>query len=410
MTERISARAAVVATTAMSPAWLLALGAGLLTLQPLSTDLFQAALPAIGTDLNAPVARVQLMMTLFILVFGLWQLVAGPLSDRFGRRPVILAGLTVYVAASLVCMLAPSMNWLLIGRVGQALGACSCRVSARAMVRDALEPTQGARLLAAASTLLGIVTLAAPIIGSLLLTWSGWRADFAAMLLATCALLLAALARLRETLQTPNPDALRIAPMLRIYRQVLRTPAWHAYTWSAAFSYAGLFSFLSGGSFVLIRVLGLSPFACSLCFSTVVIGYTLGTLICRRAVQRLGLRRCLMVASRLQLAAALALIGLALAGVHHWAAIIGPHFLFMLAHGQLLPVAQAGSVAHFARNAGVATAAMGLAMMLVAAAVGQWLGASFNGTVYPLMLTMAASGIGTAASAWLLVRRDGDVG
>jgi DHA1 family bicyclomycin/chloramphenicol resistance-like MFS transporter len=393
----------------MSPRWLLALVAGLLALQALSTDLYQAALPAIGAGLNAPVASVQLTLTVFILVFGLWQLVAGPLSDRFGRRPVIIAGLVIYVGASLACMVAPSMFWLVAGRAGQALGACSCLVAARAMVRDALPPAAGARLLASASALLGLSSVVAPIIGGLLLNTFGWRADFAALLAAAFALLVAALARLRETHPAPDPQALRVAPLLRAYGQVLRAPAWHAYTWPASFSYAGLFSFISGGSFVLIRVLGLSPFAFSLCFSAVVAGYIVGTLICRHTVLRLGMQRCMIIASHQQLAAALALAGLALAGVQHWAAIVIPHFVFMAGHGQIQPIAQAGSIARFPRNAGAASAAMGLAMMLIAALVGQWLGASYNGTVYPLMLTMAASGLGAAISARLLVRRHGHV-
>jgi DHA1 family bicyclomycin/chloramphenicol resistance-like MFS transporter len=138
-------------------------------------------------------------------------------------------------------------------------------------------------------------------------------------------------------------------------------------------------------------------------------GYILGTVICRRTVAHIGMQRCMIRGAWLQLAAALTLGGLALAGLHHWAAIVVPHFFFLIAHGLIQPTAQAGAVAQFPRHAGVASAAMGLAMMLMAAAVGQWLGASFNGTVYPLTLTIAASGVGTALSTALLVRRHGHV-
>jgi MFS transporter, DHA1 family, multidrug resistance protein len=395
--------------TPMSRSWLLALVAGCLSMQPLSTDLYQSALPAIGTGLNAPVAGVQLTLTVFILVFGLWQLIAGPMSDRIGRRPVILFGMFAYVGASLMCMAAPSMPWLVLGRAGQALGACSCLVCARAMVRDALAPSEGARLLASAGTVLGITALIGPIIGGLLLALLGWRADFAAMLAASAVLAFAALLRLQETNHAPNVLALRIAPLARTYAAVFRAPAWHAYTWPAVFSYAGLFAFISGGSFVLVRVLGVSPFAYGLCFSFVVAGYILGTLICRRTVARFGMQACMLAGASQQLAAALALGGLALAGMQHWAAIVLPHFAYMVAHGQIQPTAQAGSVARFPRNAGAASAVMGLMMMLVAAAVGQWIGASFNGTVYPLALTMTVSGICTFVSTRLLVKRYGRI-
>jgi DHA1 family bicyclomycin/chloramphenicol resistance-like MFS transporter len=109
----------------------------------------------------------------------------------------------------------------------------------------------------------------------------------------------------------------------------------------------------------------------------------------------------------LQLAAGLAMGALALAGVHHPAALLVPHFFFVAAHGFIQPTSQAGSVARFPHSAGVATAALGLLMMLVAAAVGQWIGASFNGTVYPLALTISACSIATAVSTWALVRRHG---
>ncbi len=397
------------ARPALTPAWLLAFVACFTSLQPLSTDLYQSALPSIGNAFDASVARVQLTLTVFILVFGPWQLVAGPLSDRFGRQPIALGGILIYVAASTAAAFAPSMAWLIAARALQAVGACSCLVAARAMVRDALTPAQGARLLAASGTILGIVALVGPTLGGVLLTAFGWRATFGAMFALSAALALAALLRLKETHAAPNVHALRVVPLARAYAEVFRSPTWHAYTWPAVFSYAGLFSFISGGSFTLIRVLGVSPFDYGLCFSSVVGGYIIGTLICRRSVARHGLQWTMSRGALLQVGAGVAMAALALAGVHHAAAIVVPHFFFLIAHGQIQPVSQAGSVAHFPHSAGVATAALGLTMMLVAAAVGQWIGASFNGTVYPLTLTIAACSIGTAVSAWVLVRRHGRI-
>ncbi len=400
---------ATAAHPALSPALLLAFTAAFITLQPISTDLYQAALPSIGTAFGVPVATVQLTLTVFIAVFGTWQLVAGPLSDRYGRHPVALAGVLTYVAASALATFAASMPWLIAGRALQAIGACSCLVAARAMVRDELTPEHGARVLAASGTILGVCVVIAPIVGGLLQADFGWRATFGAMLAISSAVALASVLWLKETHRAPNPHALRAGPLARAYAQVARAPSWHAYTWPAVASYAGLFSFISGGSFVLIRVLGVAPVYYGFCFSVIVSGYIVGTLICRRRVPRPGMPWTMRRGALLQLGAGGAIAGLALAGLHHPLALLLPQFVFLIGHGLIQPVAQAGSVARFAHSAGVATAALGLVMMVVAALVGQWIGASYNGTVYPLTLTIAACGAASALATFTLVKRHGRV-
>lgn len=393
----------------LTPVLLLAFTAAFITLQPISTDLYQAALPSIGTAFGVPVADVQLTLTVFIATFGVWQLIAGPLSDRFGRYPVALGGSLTYVAASAICTFAPSLPWLIAGRALQAVGACSCLVAARAMVRDELTPEHGARVLAASATILGICVVIAPILGGLLQAAFGWRATFGAMLAISSLLALATLLRLKETHRAPNLHALRAGPLARGYAEVVRAPSWHAYTWPAVASYAGLFSFISGGSFVLIRVLGVAPVYYGFCFSFIVSGYIVGTLACRRSVPRHGMPWTMRRGALLQLAAGSAIAGLALAGLHHPLALLAPQFVFLIGHGLIQPVAQSGSMARFPHSAGVATAAMGLAMMVVAAAVGQWIGASYNGTVYPLTLTIAACGVASALTTFTLAKRYGRV-
>lgn len=397
------------ATAVLSPRLVIALTAGMMMMQPLATDLYQPTLPSIGTDFGVGVSTVQLTLTVFIATFGLWQLIAGPLSDRFGRYPVIITGVFTFAAASALCMLAPTIEWLVAARALQAAGACACLVCARAMVRDLFAPAEGARVLAISSTLLGIAPLVGPIAGGLLLAAFGWRSAFAALLLLALAFGVFTLARLRETNPLLNPRALQPGPMLRTYAAVLRAPTWHAYTWTAATSYAGLFAFISGGSFVLIRVLGVPAALYGLCFSFVVSGYVIGTLVCRHSVEQVGVARTLARGATLQVSAGLAIAALAWAGIHHPLAILVPQFFFLAAHGLILPVAQAGAVARFRANAGAASALMGCTMMVVAAAVGTWIGASYDGTVYPLALTIAAAGLATAIATVTLVHRHGQV-
>lgn len=401
-----TARLAATGLTATTVLWFTA---GLSMLQPLATDLYLPTLPGIAAYFDTTVATVQWTLSIFVAAFGAWQLVAGPVSDRYGRYPVIVGGAFVYCGASVLAMFAPTIEVLIGARLLQAIGACSCLVGARGFVRDLYAPTEGARMLAAAATIMSFAPLTGPVVGAYLYVAFGWRSAFA--LLAAFSLLLAAAAalKLRETNLHRNPHALRIAPMLRTYAEVARSPAFRAYTLSAAATYAGLFAFISGSSFVLIRVLGVSTTAYGFSFSTMVAGYLVGTLVCRRFVVRHGLQRTVYAGASLQAAAGLAMALLAIAGAHAPAAIVVPMFFYGIAHGMIQPPAQSGAVAPFPKAAGAAAALMGFTMMLIASFVGFWIGASFNGTVYPLTLTICAASLVSAAIAFTLVRRHGDV-
>ena len=401
-TERLAA-AGLTASTVML------LTAGLSMLQPLSTDLYLPTLPAIASHFDASVATVQWTLSVFIAVFGAWQLVAGPLTDRYGRYPLITLGAAVYAAASLLCMAAPSMAVLVLGRALQALGACTCLVGARGVVRDLYTPSEGARMLASAATIMSFAPLLGPIVGAQLAGAFNWRAAFAALAVFSLSLAIFAGLTLKETNTRRNPQALALGPMLRTYRQVLRSPAFRAYTLAAASTYAGLFAFISGSSFVLMRSLGQSATAYAFSFSTMVAGYLVGTLFCRRLLPRHGMQRTIAVGASLQVIAGLAMAALALAGVHVPAAIAVPMFFYGLSHGIVQPPSQSGAVAPFPGNAGAAAALLGFSMMLIAACVGAWMGASYNGTVYPLTLTVAACSLATALVAFTLVRHHGDV-
>lgn len=401
-----SVRLHVAGLTATTVLWLTA---GLSMLQPLATDLYLPALPGIAAYFDASVATVQWTLSIFVAAFGAWQLVAGPVSDRYGRYPVVVGGAFVYCGASVLALAAPTIGVLIAARVLQAVGACSCLVGARGFVRDLYAPTEGARMLAAAATIMSFAPLIGPVLGAYVYVAFGWRSAFA--LLAGFSLLLATAAalKLKETNRHRSPQALRIGPMLRTYAEVARSPAFRAYTLSAAATYAGLFAFISGSSFVLIRVLGVSTTAYGFSFSTMVAGYLVGTLLCRRSVAAHGLQRTVCTGASLQAAAGVTMALLAIAGVHVPAAIVAPMFFYGIAHGVIQPPAQSGAVAPFPKAAGAAAALMGFTMMLIASFVGFWIGASYNGTVYPLTLTICATSLASAAIAFTLVRRHGDV-
>lgn len=397
------------AAAGLTATTILLLTAGLSMLQPAATDLYLSTLPGIAEYFKASVALVQSTLWIFIAAFGLWQLVAGPLSDRFGRYPVVVIGAVTFCAASLLAMLAPSLPVLIVARVLQAIGACSCLVGARGFVRDLYPPTEGARMIAGAATLMSLAPLIGPLVGAALFVQFGWRSSFAALAAFSFVLACFAFTKLKETNTRRNPDALGIAPMLSTYVAVSKSAAFRAYTLSAAATYAGLFAFLSGSSFVFIDVLGQTPISFALWFSTMVFGYVIGTLICRWLLATYGIQRTVYSGATVQLAAGLTMAALALAGVHAPAAVGVPMFFFGLSHGVIQPPVQSGAVAPFAHAAGAAAALLGFTMMLLATAIGIWIGASYNGTVYPLTLTICACGLVSAAIAFTLVRSDGDI-
>lgn len=391
----------------IAPLTVLLLLVGFFSLQPLSTDFYLPSLPGLVTRFGTTVAKVQLTLSVFVAGFGVGQLVLGPVSDRWGRRPVLLGGIAAYVIASLACALALSIEMLIAGRLLQAIGACACMVGARAIVRDLHAPAEGARVLAQSNGLMTVALVSGPIAGGLLEQRYGFRATFLALTLIALALLGATWRHLRETSPLGNSDAIRLAPMLAVYRRIGGNRTFWAYTLAMSTSYGGLFAFLAGSSFVFVKVLGLSPQQYGFAFAVVVIGYLGGTVACRKLVAAIGIRRTMLRAGALQALAGVAMAALALGGAHHVLAILIPQFFYNFAHAMTTPCCQAGAIAPFPNNAGTAAALMGFVQMAVAAAMGVWVGASYDGTVHPLTLTIGAAALCTLFASRVLIARWG---
>ena len=389
----------------MSPTTILWLIAGCLMLQPLSTDLYLASLPHLATDFGVTPAAVQQTLSLFVIGFGVAQLISGPLSDRFGRRPVLLWGLAIYIAASLACALAPTLSFLIAARFVQAIGCCTAAVIARAMVRDAYAPADGARMLAKASSLLALAPLFGPVLGGYLQVGFGWRAAFVFHTLFCIALMLTTWRVFRETNLHLNPDATRIGGLVAVYRRIASADFFWAWMLPGALSYSAIFTFISGSSFVLIDVLGVPTHYYGYCFAFGVSGYLIGTIVCRRLLVRLGLARAMMVGASLSLFSGLLFALLVLSGAHHWSVVLLCQFLTMGAHGINFPCAQSGAVAPFPREAGAAAGLLGFFTMVAALVTGTWVGMSHDGTLTPLALISAVIGLLLFGSAWAFRRQ-----
>jgi DHA1 family bicyclomycin/chloramphenicol resistance-like MFS transporter len=372
---------------------LLMLITAFLMMQPLSTDLYLASLPSLASGFDVPASTVQLTLSLFVIGFGGAQLIIGPLSDRYGRRPVLLCGLAVYVAATILCGLAPSIEVLIAGRFLQALGCCSAVMIARAIIRDAYDPEHSVRVIAKASTWLSLAPIFGPILGSYLQVTFGWRAAFAALGIFSACVMAVTFLRLPETNMHKNPQATALRGLLANYRLVLGSREFWRYALPGALSYGSIFSFISGSSFVLIRVLDVPTAWFGFCFAFGVTGYLTGTIVCRRVQPRLGTMRTFYLGTGLSLAAGTLFLTAVMAGIAHWALVLMAMFLTMGAHGINFPIAQSGSVSPFPRQAGTAAGLMGALYMTVAFGVGTIVGATHNGTLYPLALIACTLGV-----------------
>ncbi|PKO30784.1 MAG: Bcr/CflA family drug resistance efflux transporter [Betaproteobacteria bacterium HGW-Betaproteobacteria-9] len=398
----------------MSPGLIVLVLSLLLGLQPVTTDLYLPALPAMTRGFGAAMSQAQLTLTALLLAFGLSQLVWGPLSDRFGRRPVLLGGTLLYVVASVGSTFSASMDQLIVWRALQGVAMGAGVMCARAIVRDLYAPVDGARIMSKGLTGLGVIACASAPLGGLLAQYLGWRMALMALAVFGAGTLLLVALRFEESLAQKNPRALEPITLLRTWWTILQNPTFWAFTLLATTSYGGLFTFLAASSFVFIQVLGLSQPAYGLAMFTMSLSYILGTFICRRLLPRFGVRKTVALAGVCTLTAGTSMGLLALAGVQHVAAIMVPFYGFMLAHGVHQPCGQSGAVGPFPQAAGAASALSGFMMMIAAFFMGGWLGKSLaaiaqgQGSVLPLTNGVWFWSVLIAATAWTLVQRHGD--
>ncbi len=392
----------------MQPALVVLMLSLLLGLQPITTDLYLPALPALTAGFGAPMAQAQLTLTALLLAFGISQLIWGSLSDRYGRKPILLIGLSAYVVASVGSALADSMAMLIAWRAMQGAAMGAGVMCARAMLRDLYAPAEGARVMSKAQTGLGIIACMSAPLGGLLSDLFNWRVALLALgVFGTSALTLIAL-RYRETAASRNLSALEPLTLLRNWAAVVRHPTFWAFSLLSGASYGGLFTFLASSSFVFIDVLGLSKTHYGLLMFTMSAAYISGTVLCRRLLSRFGVRRAVAIAGVLTLGGGTTLGVLAMLDLHtHWLSLLLPFCLFMLGHGVHQPCGQSGAVGPFPQTAGVAAALNGFFMMLIAFAVGTWLGTHMDGTVRPLAYGVWFWSVIISGCAWTLVQRYG---
>jgi DHA1 family bicyclomycin/chloramphenicol resistance-like MFS transporter len=381
---------------------LLLLLLALTALGEISTQLIIPSLGVIELIMNARHGSSLLALSAFVAAFGLGQLLLGPLSDRIGRRPVLIAGLLVYLLATSWMLMASSMGEFIAARVLQGLGACTALVLARAIVRDVWQAQAGPAL---ALTVIGMLCaiVLSPMLGGVLTLYGGWHAPIALALLIGVAIVCAVIALYRESNQQLDPQAGQVSRLAGNYADLLRAASFRALALTLACTYGAMFAVIAGSSAVYIGLLGLSPAQYGLTFAAIVSALIAGALFTQRRITQLGPQKIVGIGAVLVATGALAtlaiywLFGLSLLGLSL------PQVLVTLGGGMLLPAAVAGAVIPNAHRAGLAAGFMGFAQMAGATASGILLSVLADGTAWPMVLLNTLFAV-AAFSAFYLLR------
>lgn len=365
-------------------------------------DMYLPSLPTLAAYFSTSTAKAQLTLSGFTVGFAVGQLVYGPLSDRLGRRWVLLSGVALYVAASLACAVAADIDTLIAVRFLQALGGGAGVVLTRAIVRDLYSREAGARALSLMLLVPSLAALVGPFIGGQILLWTDWRAIFWLLTALGAVILAYGTLRLPETLPAPLRHAASPARIAREYGIILCDRQALGYMLCGAFSFAGMFAQLSGTPFVYIELFGVAPENFGFLFALNIVGIMIGSFVNSRLVTRFGIRRMLVFGTTMALAGGLSVALFASLGVGGLAAIVASIVIFMTPHNVVNANATAGALEKFPQIAGTASALIGAIRFAIGAAVGAAVGLLHDGTAVPMALVIGACGVASAAAFWLM--------
>lgn len=382
---------------------LTALLALLTALGPLAMDLYLPSLPAIEAALAASAAQVQLTISVYLIGFAIGQLIYGPISDRFGRKPVLGAALGIFCVGTLVCSTAPTIGALIAARAVQGAGAAGVIVLTRAIVRDLYEGARAGRELSLMGAIMGVAPIVAPMIGGFTQTQFGWRFGFIVILVAGIAAIAVVARLLPETSRSSKPAGHPIVALVRSFAIVGRNAGFLAHLGIATASYAGLFAYISGSSFVLQGVYGLSPLEFGLFYGMISLGFIAGTLTGAKIVTRHGFNRSLGVGAAALAGGGLLLIAAVGLAPSRIAVLALPMMIFLAGVGLVLPLSMAAALHPFPERAGAASSFMGSVQQVVGAAVGVIIGHALGASAWPMVIGIAVSGC-TTLLLWLATR------
>jgi DHA1 family bicyclomycin/chloramphenicol resistance-like MFS transporter len=364
---------------------------------PFAIDMYLPALPTIAADLDASTAATQMSLTSFFAAVAVCQLLYGPLTDMIGRKPTLYAGLSLFVAASVGCALAPSIEWLIAFRFVQGVGACAGMVVPRAVIRDLHTGLDATRLMSLIMLVFSVSPILAPLLGSALIVPFGWRAVFVGVTAAGLASLIVLALLLPET--HPPEARLKSTPrtVLAAYGLLLRDRRFLGLTFIGGLGMASFFVFLASSSFIYIEHFGLTPTQYSLAFSINAVGFIGASQFSARLAMRFGFPRVITVAVACFMAMSLSLFGLTLVGADGLAVLIVMLFLAFAGLGLVIPSTMVLALDDHGPIAGMASALGGTLQMGAGALTIVATSAFFDGTTMPMVATIALCSVGAFA-------------
>ncbi|MGG7568023.1 multidrug effflux MFS transporter [Rhodovulum sp. DZ06] len=372
---------------------------------PMAMNVFLPSLPGIAAHFEADYALVQVSVSGYLLVTGLLQLLIGPLSDRYGRRPVLIGSFLVFMAATVGALLAPTIEVFLACRMAQAAVASGIALS-RAIVRDIAPPEKTASMIGYVTMGMALVPMVSPMLGGILEGVGGWRWSFGALLPMGLAVFALMWMDLGETNRNKSAS---LTAQIRAYPDLLASRRFWGYALVSAFASGAFFAFLGGAPYVATMVLGLSPEAMGAWFGAIAAGYILGNYIAARWSERWGIGAMMTLGAGAAVIATLTCSVLFWSGGGHPLVLFGPCFFVGMGNGMTLPNANAGMLNARPKLAGSASG-LGGAVMIgggsgMSALAGFLLGEGSGGL--PLALVMLASSVlalGVARWVWMVER------
>ncbi|RZI58940.1 MAG: Bcr/CflA family efflux MFS transporter [Rubrivivax sp.] len=380
------------------PLWLPAL---FIVCSTLAMHVFVPALPLAAADLGASPHALQLSISLYIAGLAAGQLVYGPLADRYGRRPVLLAGLGLYTLAGLAASLAPTAGMLIAARLLQALGGCSGMVLARAIVRDTSTTADAASRMASVNLIVTIAPGIAPIIGAAMAPALGWRSILIALTVLGVAAMLVAWRQLPETGRHAQAQDLR--SLAHAYAGLLRSPAFLGYSVGGGCATTAMYAFIAAAPFIFVDQLHRPAHEVGWCLAMLVSGIWLGSMLATRLLRRFPLRPLLIGANAVSVAAALALLGLVLLDQLTVAGTVGTMFLFTLGAGLSSPAALTQAISVDPTVTGSASGLYGCMQMAVGAVCSSLVGLGGDPAL-AAALTLSGAGLVGQFGFWIAGR------
>jgi MFS transporter, DHA1 family, multidrug resistance protein len=379
--------------------------AALMMVNVLSIDMLLPALPALGASLGAAPDAVQLTLSLYLVGYAVGQFAAGPLSDRFGRKPVLVTGLGVYAVATLACALSRRLELLVIARVVQGLAACGGPVIVRAIVRDHFAGSRASHMLSSLTTVFAAGPLFAPIIGGALLVHFGWPAIFFFIAAAALALFTAAATSLAESLKEPDRDALKLARIAANYRTFATTRVAIGFACVNGMCWVGIFAFISASPFVFITYYGVAPDHYGYYFGLSAVTLVLGASTNKRLLRFVPGERVLRWGFCVLILGGLCVLAVPMTPLSSPLAVMGGVMIYMFGQTLVQPNAVAAALDPLRHMAGMGSSLIGVIQMLCGAAGGWAVNRLYDGTPRPMGAVILFAALACAGLYHLLLLR-----